>query len=74
MMPISSQTVVQVSLVVYSLDVIIVDLLKFMLNLSMSMDSTQFVVKLNNKLLVRTAQAVVDSGTMDILSYNDKLY
>ena len=73
-MLISSLMVVQVNLDVCSLDVIIAVLLNSMLNLSISMDSTQFVAKLNNKLLVKIAQVVVDSGRIDILSFNDKIY
>ena len=65
-MLISSQMVVQVNLDVGSLDVIIAVQLNSMLSQSISMDSTQFVVKLKHKLNVKIVQVAVDFGTMNV--------
>lgn len=70
-MLISSLMVVQVNLDVGSLDVIIAVQLNSMSSQSISMDSTQFVVKLKHKLNVKIAQVAVDFGRMDVTYFND---
>lgn len=68
-MLISSLMVVQANLDAGSLVAIIVVQLNSILNLLMSMDSIQFVVKQNNKLTVKIAQVAVDSGMMDVTKF-----